>query len=356
MNTIGTAVQLTLFGASHDSRIGCVIDGVPAGTPVSIDRMLADLALRKPAPGIGTPRVEADMPEISGILNGVATGAPVVITFANANTKSSDYEDLRLTPRPGHADYPALCKYREAHDIRGGGMFSGRMTTPLVAAGALLRDMIGPLGISIGSYLSRIGNVVDAGEYAAEELVRSRDNPLRAMSGDLAGRMRAEILAAKAEGDSVGGIVRCMASGLPVGLGEPFFDTLDGEIAKAVFAVPGVKGISFGSGFAAAALHGSENNDPYRIVDGSVAAVTNHAGGVLGGMANGSVLDFSVAFKPTPSITGVQQTVNLRDGTNADLSVQGRHDPCIANRGAIVVEAMTAFVLADLCVRGGYLE
>ncbi|MDE2522994.1 MAG: chorismate synthase [Methanocorpusculum sp.] len=356
MNTIGTAVQLTLFGASHDSRIGCVIDGVPAGTPVSIDRMLADLALRKPAPGIGTPRVEADMPEISGILNGVATGAPVVITFANANTKSSDYENLRLTPRPGHADYPALCKYGEAHDIRGGGMFSGRMTTPLVAAGALLRDMIGPLGISIGSYLSRIGNVVDAGEYAAEELVRSRDNPLRAMNADLAGRMRAEILAAKAEGDSVGGIVRCMASGLPAGLGEPFFDTLDGEIAKAVFAVPGVKGISFGSGFAAAALHGSENNDPYRIVDGSVAAVTNHAGGVLGGMANGSVLDFSVAFKPTPSIAGVQQTVNLRDGTNANLSVQGRHDPCIANRGAIVVEAMTAFVLADLCVRGGYLE
>lgn len=356
MNTIGTAVQLTLFGASHDSRIGCVIDGVPAGTPVSIDRMLADLALRKPAPGIGTPRVEADMPEISGILNGVATGAPVVITFANANTKSSDYENLRLTPRPGHADYPALCKYGEAHDIRGGGMFSGRMTTPLVAAGALLRDMIGPLGISIGSYLSRIGNVVDAGEYAAEELVRSRDNPLRAMNADLAGRMRAEILAAKAEGDSVGGIVRCMASGLPAGLGEPFFDTLDGEIAKAVFAVPGVKGISFGSGFAAAALHGSENNDPYRIVDGSVAAVTNHAGGVLGGMANGSVLDFSVAFKPTPSIAGVQQTVNLRDGTNTDLSVQGRHDPCIANRGAIVVEAMTAFVLADLCVRGGYLE
>ncbi|MDE2518625.1 MAG: chorismate synthase [Methanocorpusculum sp.] len=356
MNTIGTAVQLTLFGASHDSRIGCVIDGVPAGTPVSIDRMLADLALRKPAPGIGTPRVEADMPEISGILNGVATGAPVVITFANANTKSSDYENLRLTPRPGHADYPALCKYGEAHDIRGGGMFSGRMTTPLVAAGALLRDMIGPLGISIGSYLSRIGNVVDAGEYAAEELVRSRDNPLRAMNADLAGRMRAEILAAKAEGDSVGGIVRCMASGLPAGLGEPFFDTLDGEIAKAVFAVPGVKGISFGSGFAAAALHGSENNDPYRIVDGSVAAVTNHAGGVLGGRANGSGLAFSGALKPTRSIAGVQQPVNLRDGTNANLSVQGRHDPCIANRGAIVVEAMTAFVLADLCVRGGYLE
>ncbi|MDE2546152.1 MAG: chorismate synthase [Methanocorpusculum sp.] len=356
MNTIGTAVRLTLFGASHDSRIGCVIDGVPAGTPVSTDRMLADLALRKPVAGIGTPRVEADVPEISGVAGGVATGAPVVITFANANTRSSDYEELRLTPRPGHADYPAVCKYGAAHDIRGGGMFSGRMTTPLVAAGALMRDMIAPLGISVGSYLSRVGTVVDTDEYAAEELVRSRENPLRAMTGDLAERMRAEILAAKAEGDSVGGVVRVLCSGLPAGLGEPFFDTLDGEIAKAVFAVPGVKGISFGSGFAAASLRGSVNNDPYRMVGaGWVAAVTNHAGGVLGGMANGSVLDFSVAFKPTPSIARVQQTVNLRDGTNADLSVRGRHDPCIANRGAIVVEAMTAFVLADLCVRGGFL-
>lgn len=356
MNTIGTAVRLTLFGASHDSRIGCVIDGVPAGTPVSIDRMLADLALRKPVPGIGTPRVEADAPEVSGVADGLATGAPVVITFANANTKSSDYSSLRVTPRPGHADYPALCKYGDAHDIRGGGMFSGRMTTPLVAAGALMRDMIAPLGISVGSYISRIGGVEDTAEYTAADLVRSRNNPLRAMTDELADRMRAEILAAKADGDSVGGIVRCMASGLLTGLGEPFFDTLDGEIAKAVFAVPGVKGISFGSGFAAAACRGSENNDPYRMEDGRVTTVTNHAGGVLGGMANGAVLDFSVAFKPTPSIAKVQPTVNLPEGINAELSVAGRHDPCIANRGAVVVEAMTAFVLADLCVRGGFLE
>ena len=230
------------------------------------------------------------------------------------------------------------------------------MTTPLVAAGALMRDMIEPLGITVGSYLSRIGTVVDTNDYAAEDLVRSRENPLRAMTDDLAERMRAEILAAKAEGDSVGGIVRCMASGLPPGLGEPFFDTLDGEIAKAVFAVPGVKGIAFGSGFSAASLRGSENNDPYRMTDGGVVTATNHAGGVLGGMANGSVLDFSVAFKPTPSIARAQRTVNLQTGTDDELAVRGRHDPCIANRGAIVVEAMTAFVLADLCVRGGYLE
>ncbi len=355
MNTLGSAVRLTLFGASHDSRIGCVIDGVPAGTPVDTDCIDADLALRKPVPGIGTPRVEADLPEISGLVNGCTTGAPVVITLVNANTKSSDYEELRRTPRPGHADYPALCKYGAAHDIRGGGMFSGRMTTPLVAAGAVMRGMLDTCGISVGSYVSRIGTVEDTAEYAAQDLVQSRKNPLRAMTPQLADRMREEILAVKADGDSVGGVVRCMADGLPAGLGEPFFDTLDGEIAKAVFAVPGVKGITFGSGFSAAAVRGSANNDFYRMRDGVVRTLTNHAGGVLGGMANGQTLDFSVAFKPTPSISRAQQTVNLVDRTDAEMCVRGRHDPCIANRGAVVVEAMTALVLADLLVRGGFV-
>lgn len=323
-------------------------------TAVSAERMLADLVLRKPVPGIGTARVEADIPEISGIVNGTATGAPVVINFPNTNTKSSDYECFRRTLRPGHADYPALCKYGAARDLRGGGMFSGRMTTPLVAAGAVMRDMLKPLGISVGSYV-RIGTVTDPAVYAAEVLVRSRNNPLRAMSSELAEQMQSEILAAKAVGDSVGGIVRCMATGIPAGLGEPFFDALDGEIAKAVFAVPGIKGVSFGRGFGAAAVPGSENNDAYHMDAGRVVTTTNHAGGVLGGMASGRTLEFSVAFKPTPSIARVQNTVDLISRTDAELAVRGRHDPCIANRGAVVVEAMTAFVLADLAVRGGYL-
>ncbi|MDV0444106.1 chorismate synthase [Methanorbis rubei] len=354
MNTIGSAVRLTLFGASHDSRIGCVIDGIPAGVLVDTNRIEADLALRKPAPGIGTPRVEADAPEISGVVNGHTTGAPLVITFANTNTKSSDYEELRRIPRPGHADYPAVCKYGVDHDIRGGGMFSGRMTTPLVAAGAVARGMLDPLGITVGSYVSRIGRVADTAEYEPATLAASRTNPLRAMSEELEALMREEILAAKADGDSVGGVVRCMATNLPVGLGEPFFDTLDGEVAKAVFAIPGVKGVMFGSGFAAAAVRGSENNDFYRMKDDVVQTLTNHAGGVLGGMASGQTLDFSVAFKPTPSIAQTQQTVNLEERSDAELSVHGRHDPCIANRGAIVVEAMTALVIADLLIRGGY--
>ena len=331
MNTIGNAIRLTLFGASHDTCIGCVIDGIPAGFAVNTETITRDLALRKPAPGIGTPRAEPDIPEIVGLLDGKTTGAPLVLRIENTNIRDSDYDELRRVPRPGHADYPAYCKYGLSHDIRGGGMFSGRMTAVLVAAGAILRDFLAAFGISVGSYTSRIGSVVDAASYSAEE-----------------------ILSAKADGDSVGGVIRCVASGLPAGLGEPFFDTLDGEIAKAVFAVPGVKGIEFGAGFAASAMRGSENNDSYRMADGAVRTKTNNAGGILGGMANGAELSFAVAFKPTPSIAKAQDSVDLFAGTDAELAVRGRHDPCIAPRGAVVVEAMTIFVIADLLIRGGF--
>ena len=355
MNTIGHTLKLTLFGASHDAFIGCILDGVPAGFPVNEDAVFEDLALRKPAPGIGTARTEPDIPVLSGVVDGVTTGNPIIITFANTNINDKDYEAMQRVPRPGHADYPAFCKYGAARDVRGGGMFSGRMTTPLVAAGALLRGFIGASGIRVGSYVTRIGSITDAGEYTPDEICRvSRTNALRAMSRHLEMQMRAEILAAKSDGDSVGGIVRCAAAGLPPGLGEPFFDTLDGEIAKAVFSIPGVKGVSFGAGFGAAALRGSQNNDSYRMENGTVETMTNHAGGVLGGMANGAPLDFSVVFKPTPSIAKPQNSVDLVEFADAELLVKGRHDPCIAPRGAIVVEAMTIFTIADLLIRGGY--
>ncbi|HJJ41727.1 MAG TPA: chorismate synthase [Methanocorpusculum sp.] len=355
MNTIGSAIKLTLFGASHDEFIGCVLDGIPAGFYINEKNIEADLMLRKPAPGIGTSRIEDDRPAISGAVRGITTGAPVVITFANNNVRDTDYEDMRRVPRPGHADYPAYCKYGRAHDIRGGGMFSGRMTAPLVAAGGLLRDFLGAYNIYVGSYVSRIGNISDTGVYSPKDVMRiSRTNPIRAMSQSLEMQMKAEILCAKSDGDSVGGVVRCMAEGLPAGLGEPFFDTLDGEISKAVFSVPGVKGIEFGAGFKAASLRGSENNDSYRIINGLVDTVTNNAGGVLGGMADGAPLDFSVVFKPTPSIAKKQNSVDLVDFEDAQLMVHGRHDPCIAHRGAIVVEAMTIFTLSDLLVREGY--
>ncbi|MBE6516150.1 MAG: chorismate synthase [Methanocorpusculum parvum] len=356
MNTIGNSIRLTLFGASHDTCIGCVIDGIPAGFTVNPETITRDLALRKPAPGIGTPRVEADVPEIVGLLEGKTTGAPLVIRIENTNINDSDYDELRRIPRPGHADYPAYAKYGVNHDIRGGGMFSGRMTTVLVAAGAVLRDFISAYGISVGSYTTSIGSVKDETVYSSDEIMQiSHTNPLRAMTSEMEEAMREEILKAKADGDSVGGVIRCVAKGLPAGLGEPFFDTLDGEIAKAVFAIPGVKGIEFGAGFAAASLRGSENNDSYLMQDGVVSTKTNNAGGILGGMSNGAALEFSVAFKPTPSISKRQDSVDLFDEKDAELSVRGRHDPCIATRGAVVVEAMTIFVIADLLIRGGFV-
>ncbi len=356
MNTIGNSIRLTIFGASHDTCIGCVIDGLPAGLTVNHETITRDLSLRKPAPGIGTPRVEADIPEIVGLLDGKTTGAPLVIRIENTNINDSDYDELRRIPRPGHADYPAYAKYGVNHDIRGGGMFSGRMTTVLVAAGAILRDFLSEHGIFVGSYTKSIGSVKDDALYSADEIMQvSPSNPLRAMTSEMEDAMRNEILAVKADGDSVGGVICCVAKGLPAGLGEPFFDTLDGEIAKAVFAVPGVKGIEFGAGFDAASLRGSENNDSYRMIDGVVSTETNNAGGVLGGMSNGAVLDFSVAFKPTPSISKRQNSVDLFDGKDAELSVRGRHDPCIAPRGAVVIEAMTLFVIADLLIRGGFV-
>ena len=355
MNTIGTALRLTIFGASHDAFVGCILDGLPAGYPVREEIIEQDLNLRRPAPGIGTARTEADIPAISGLKNGMTTGAPVVITFANENFNDAEYEELKNIPRPGHADYPAYCKFGPNYDLRGGGQFSGRMTTPLVAAGAVLRDFLFTMGITVGSYVKRVGNVVDTGEYRPQDIIRlSRTNPLRAMTGELELQMKAEILAAKSEGDSVGGEVRCVAAGLPPGLGEPFFDTLDGEIAKAVFAVPGVKGISFGAGFEAASMRGSDNNDAYHFGNGGyVCKESNHSGGVLGGMADGSPLEFSVAFKPTPSIARPQNSVNLMTQSDAELHIHGRHDPCIAVRGAIVIEAVTIVTLADLVLRGG---
>lgn len=355
MNTIGHTLKLTLFGTSHDAFIGCVLDGIPAGFPINENAVFEDLALRKPAPGIGTARTEPDIPAISGLRDGITTGNPVVITFANTNINDNEYETIQRVPRPGHADYPAYCKYGASRDIRGGGMFSGRMTAPLTAAGALLRDFIAASGIHVGAYVSQIGRVIDTNEYQPEEICRgARTNALRAMSAHLEMQMKAEILAAKSEGDSVGGCVRCLASGLPVGLGEPFFDTLDGEIAKAVFSIPGVKGISFGAGFSAAGMRGSQNNDSYRIENGIIGTTSNNAGGVLGGMANGAPLDFSVVFKPTSSIAKPQNSVDLIDFSDVELYIKGRHDPCIAPRGAIVVEAMTIFTIADLLLRGGY--
>ncbi len=357
MNTIGTSIRLTILGTSHGPGIGCIVDGCPSGLEITEGTIQQELDLRKPSDEIGTSRKEEDKVEVlSGIVNGRTTGTPISIFIRNKDVDSTKYEIFRRVPRPGHADYPALMKYGESHDLRGGGQFSGRMTAPIVAAGAIAKTMLAKINVHVSAYTQTIGSAVDEESHRFHELIdRTRLNPIRAASSSAAERMRAEILAAKKAGDSVGGIVKCIAIGLPVGVGEPFFDTVEGELSKMLFAIPAVKGVEFGAGFRASRMRGSEHNDPYAIVDGRVATETNNAGGVLGGLTNGMPLEFDVAFKPTASITAEQRSVDLRKMKDATLRIEGRHDPCIVPRAVVVVEGATAFVLADLCKRGGFL-
>ncbi len=356
MNTIGFALRLTLFGSSHGPGVGSVLDGCPSGVPITTEMIQREVDLRKPAPGIGTARVEEDIVQVqSGILEGKTTGAPIQFFIANKDSDSSKYQAFRVTPRPGHADYPALVKYGPEHDIRGGGQFSGRMTAPLVAAGAVAKSMLAIKGVSIAAYSQSIGNVTDDKERSFSDISENRFNhSTRAADPRVAAGMEREILAAAKEGDSVGGIVRCLVDGLPVGVGEPFFDSLDAELAKMMFSIPAVKGVEFGAGFRSTKMRGSEHNDPFKIVDGRVTTVTNHAGGILGGLSDGMPLDLRVAFKPTASIAKEQRTVDLKRKKDTTIKVQGRHDPCIVPRAVVVVEAAAALVIADLSLRGGF--
>lgn len=348
---------MTVLGTSHGPGIGCIIDGCPAGLDVSEEIIQRELDLRKPSEGIGTNRKEEDKAEVlSGIVDSKTTGAPIAILIRNKDVDSSKYEIFRRIPRPGHADYPALVKFGESHDLRGGGQFSGRMTAPIVSAGAVAKSMLAQIGVRVVAYSRAIGSVVDDREYTFEELLtETRRNPVRAGDPSVAKRMRSEILAAKKAGDSVGGIVKCIATGLPVGVGEPFFDTMEGELSKMMFAIPAVKGIEFGAGFKAARMKGSEHNDPFAIFDDRIVTKTNNAGGILGGLTNGMPLEFNLAFKPTASISLEQGSVDLWKMKSTKLRIEGRHDPCIVPRAVVVVEGATAFVLADLCKRGGFI-
>ena len=357
MNSIGTSLRMTVLGTSHGPGIGCIIDGCPAGLDVSEEIIQRELDLRKPSEGIGTNRKEEDKAEVlSGIVDSKTTGAPIAILIRNKDVDSSKYEIFRRIPRPGHADYPALVKFGESHDLRGGGQFSGRMTAPIVSAGAVAKSMLAQIGVRVVAYSRAIGSIVDDREYTFEELLtETRRNPVRAGDPSVAKRMRSEILAAKKAGDSVGGIVKCIATGLPVGVGEPFFDTMEGELSKMMFAIPAVKGIEFGAGFKAARMKGSEHNDPFAIFDDRIVTKTNNAGGILGGLTNGMPLEFNLAFKPTASISLEQGSVDLWKMKSTKLRIEGRHDPCIVPRAVVVVEGATAFVLADLCKRGGFI-
>ena len=340
-NTFGTLFRVTTFGESHGPALGCVIDGVPAGLPIDFEMLKSELARRRPGQsGMTTPRNEADEPEIlSGVLDGVATGATIGILFRNTNQHSTDYDAIANLFRPGHADYAWERKFG-FRDARGGGRTSGRETVARVAAGAIAKQLLARHGVTIRACALEIAGI-RAQTIDWDQVER---NPVRAPDAEAAVRMADAVNAARADHDSVGGVILCEALGLPAGLGEPVFDKLDALTAHAILSIGGVKGIEFGAGFAAAAMRGSAHNDP--ILPGGKFA-SNNAGGVLGGISNGDVFTFRCAVKPTASLARPQTTVD-RDGQPAEITTPGRHDPCLVPRMVPVVEAMAAIVLADL--------
>ena len=332
-NSFGERYRFTIFGQSHAPAIGVTIEGLPAGFTPDMEALQAFLDRRAPGKGrYSTTRKEADAPEfVSGLVDGHTCGAPVTAIIRNTNARSGDYENLFRVPRPGHADFSAAVKYGRNRDVAGGGQFSGRLTAPLCIAGGLALQLLAEEGISVSARILSIGGQTEPD----------------AIQGTLE--------AAKQAGDSVGGVIECVAEGVPAGLGEPMFGGVENRIAQAVFAIPAVKGVEFGAGFGASAMRGSENNDPFYFDDyGVVRTRTNHHGGALGGITSGMPIVFRAAFKPTPSIAIEQDSVDLDAHENVKLSVQGRHDPCIVLRAAPCVEAAAAAAIYDLLLEGRY--
>ncbi len=352
-NTLGDKIKCTVFGQSHSEAIGIVIEGIPAGIPLDMEYINKFMARRAPGKGRHTTsRKEADAPDIiSGIVDGVTCGAPICAVIQNSDTRSGDYEDLKKVPRPGHADFTAYTKFDSFNDIRGGGQFSGRLTAPLCFAGAVCMQLLRERGISVAAHISEIAGVKDepCDPVAVQNELFSVENKAFPVIDDNAGEaMLAAIEKARLDGDSVGGIVECVVTGLDAGYGDPMFDGVENAIARAVFGVPAVKGIEFGAGFSVAGMRGSENNDPFTVKDGKIVTETNHAGGILGGITNGMPIIFRCAIKPTPSVSLEQRSVDLRKMKNTTLSIKGRHDPCIVPRAVPAIEAVTAIAIVNL--------
>ena len=347
-NTFGQSVAVTLFGESHGECIGAVLDGLAPGLIVDEAFIRHQLSLRRPQGKISTSRVEADEFRIvSGVFEGKTTGTPLCILIPNTNTRSSDY--TRNVPRPGHADYAAECKYHGYQDHRGGGHFSGRITAALVAAGAIAISALRQNGILIGTHISRISDICDRNFNSYESDIETlADLTFPVLDSAKADLMRACIEDAASEGDSVGGILETAITGLPAGIGEPWFDTVEGMLAHALFSIPAIKGVEFGTGFGMADLRGSESNDGLRMQNGRVVTTTNHNGGINGGITNGMPVIFRCAVKPTPSIFQEQESVDLTSGQDITLTLAGRHDPAIIHRARVVVDSVAALVLCDL--------
>ncbi len=353
-SVVGKNIKVSVFGESHSEALGVSIDGVPAGVKIDFDSLSELLARRAPkGGGLSTARKESDMPNfISGVKDGVTTGSPICAIIQNTDTRSKDYEKLRLAPRPSHADYAAHIKHSGNNDIRGGGHFSARLTAPLVVAGAIFKQLLEQKNIFIGAHISSIENIndtpIDPITGSVKQLKDIKNNELSVFDQTQAGRMKQVIQDAKHGGDSVGGTVECSVVGMPVGAGNPMFDGIENRIAYGMFGIPAVKGIEFGSGFFGSTLKGSENNDEYDVVNNEIVTKTNNAGGIVGGLSSGMPVVFKVAFKPTPSILKPQQTINLNTLEPEVLTIEGRHDPCVVVRAVPIVEAVAAIVIYDI--------
>ncbi len=349
-NTFGNNVSITLFGESHGEGIGAVIDGLAPGIEVEEEFIANQLSLRRPVGAISTPRVEADKFQIlSGVFKGKTTGTPIAIVIPNENTKSADYGEMVTKARPGHADYTAYQKYHGFEDYRGGGHFSGRITAPIVAAGAIAISALNKKGIKIGTHISSCAGIYDDSFSDLEnqiDLLNQKE--FAVISEGKAEEMKQAILKAKAEGDSVGGALETVVTGLPAGLGEPWFDTVEGMLSHGLFSIPAVKGVEFGAGFCMADMRGSAANDEFRVKDGEIITETNNNGGINGGITNGMPIIFRVAVKPTPTIAKKQNTVDFIKTEETELEGKGRHDPCIVHRARVVVDSITALVLCDI--------
>lgn len=356
-NTLGDRFSISSFGESHGKCVGTIVDGCPAGLRLDESDIQPLLDLRRPGQSvITTQRKEVDKACIlSGTFNGYTTGAPICIIIWNSDADSRAYEEIKNTPRPGHSDYPAYIKYGGFADYRGSGRFSGRLTATMVMGGAIALKILKTLNIEIASYTKSIGEIMSNTENISfEDLFHKRYlNEVRCPDFQAAEKMKESILRARKSGDSIGGIIECICRGVPPGLGEPIFESLESEISKGLFSIPAVKGIEFGSGFNGTRLKGSENNDSFYIekITGKVLTRTNNSGGILGGITNGMPLKLNIAFKPAASISMTQKTIDFEKKTETDIQVKGRHDPCVVPRAPPVVDSIMAIILLDSCIK-----
>ncbi len=350
----GKHLKISIWGESHSESIGVVIDGLPAGESIDWEELLYFMGRRRSSGGaLDTPRKEADIPEIqSGLLDSVTCGTPLCALIRNSNTQSKDYSLFKQIARPGHADYTGYLRYNGHNDIRGGGHFSGRLTAPLVFAGGIARQILARKGISIAAHIQQVGILKDrrlGEETLTSELVEKLNHSFFPVLDEMQGeKMQQLIQDVRAEGDSVGGVIECAVLGVPGGYGDPLFDSVESQLASLLFSIPAVKGVEFGEGFDISSLRGSEANDPFAVENGKIITTSNHNGGILGGITNGMPILFRCAFKPTPSISRQQNSINFKTNEEVQLNITGRHDPCIVRRAVPVVEAAAALVLLDI--------